>query len=461
MATLTDHSGLEVLSSDPSGEGGRAIQDNFKKLVDWQIVAVLDKDLAGPPATPPDPAIGDRYIVASPGTGDWAGEVGNIAEYDGSAWVFTTPSAGQPVYVMDEKLLYRWDGTAWQKFEGVPAGSDTEIQFNDSGVFGANANFTYDSTATALEVDNLKLDGNTISATDTNGDLILSPNGTGAIQVDSTGNDRGTYAFDLQIVRGLDSQVASGNYSFAGGINCTASGPASFTFGSTCTASALVSFAVGSACTTSGANGAAFGNTTTVSGSNAIGCGQSVTASGMNSQAWGQGTIASGVTSSAVGYFSKASQWGQQAHACTRFSTAGDAQASQFVLYGSTSDATPTVLKLVVSTSIVVPDDTAWMLDANIVAAEEGMGNIKIFRRQGVIVSDGTYADISAIDEIGNDQTIELGSSSSSSSGGLSWDVSITADDPNKLQIEVTGEAATNIRWVARLNVVEVSYPST
>ena len=38
-------------------------------------------------------------------------------------------------------------------------------------------------TASLLEVDNLKLDGNTISSTDTNGDITLDPNGTGKVNV--------------------------------------------------------------------------------------------------------------------------------------------------------------------------------------------------------------------------------------------------------------------------------------
>ena len=35
---------------------------------------------------------------------------------------------------------------------GTPAGSDTEVQFNDGGAFGADANFTYDKTNTKLSV---------------------------------------------------------------------------------------------------------------------------------------------------------------------------------------------------------------------------------------------------------------------------------------------------------------------
>lgn len=35
MATLTDYKGLQVVDPDPTGDGGLAIQDDFKQLVDW------------------------------------------------------------------------------------------------------------------------------------------------------------------------------------------------------------------------------------------------------------------------------------------------------------------------------------------------------------------------------------------------------------------------------------------
>ena len=76
----------------------------------------------------------------------------------------------------------------------------------------------------SLHVDNLQLNGNTLSATNTNGNLILTPNGNGAIQADSGGNARGTKAVDLQRVRTNANQIASGSCSFIGnGRNNTAS----------------------------------------------------------------------------------------------------------------------------------------------------------------------------------------------------------------------------------------------
>jgi hypothetical protein len=45
---------------------------------------------------------------------------------------------------------------------------------------------------TNIEVDNIRIDGNTISTTNTNGDLILSPNGSGAVVIDNVEITGGT-----------------------------------------------------------------------------------------------------------------------------------------------------------------------------------------------------------------------------------------------------------------------------
>ena len=67
----------------------------------------------------------------------------------------------------------------------------------------------------SISVDNLKLDGNTLSST--SGNLILVPSGTNAFQLDPSGNLRGSYAVDLQRGRSSALSVASGTYSFLGG----------------------------------------------------------------------------------------------------------------------------------------------------------------------------------------------------------------------------------------------------
>jgi len=69
-----------------------------------------------------------------------------------------------------------------------------------SGELEDDANFTFDGTTFAvtaavdvagdLDVDNINVNGNTISTTNSNGDLTLSPNGTGVVKVPSGYDDR-------------------------------------------------------------------------------------------------------------------------------------------------------------------------------------------------------------------------------------------------------------------------------
>ena len=83
--------------------------------VSWQE-PVEDKDLSAPPATP---TAGDRYIVGASPTGDWSGHEYDIAEWDGSAWQFTSDVEGFACYVKDEDKLYTNNGTNWVTFGSV------------------------------------------------------------------------------------------------------------------------------------------------------------------------------------------------------------------------------------------------------------------------------------------------------------------------------------------------------
>ncbi|SNY47305.1 Protein of unknown function [Pseudooceanicola antarcticus] len=85
-------------------------------------LAVADRDLTTPPS---DPGEGDRYIVASGATGAWAGEDGNVAVHDGTAWLFCTPQTGWRAWVEDEERLVTWRGGAWRDDSGLPLGATT------------------------------------------------------------------------------------------------------------------------------------------------------------------------------------------------------------------------------------------------------------------------------------------------------------------------------------------------
>ena len=81
------------------------------RLLDGLVqLSVLDRDLTAPPASPNE---GDRYIVASGATGDWAGWDLNIALWTDGAWLRLPPRVGWPAWVEDEAVLLVYDGTDW------------------------------------------------------------------------------------------------------------------------------------------------------------------------------------------------------------------------------------------------------------------------------------------------------------------------------------------------------------
>jgi hypothetical protein len=73
-------------------------------------IAVLDRNLATPPASPAD---GDRYIVDSSPTGAWAGHAGSIAAFQDGAWMFYPPNEGWLAWIADESVEVVFNGTAW------------------------------------------------------------------------------------------------------------------------------------------------------------------------------------------------------------------------------------------------------------------------------------------------------------------------------------------------------------
>ena len=88
------------------------------RLLDGLVqLAVLDRHLTAPPASPAD---GARYIVASGATGAWAGWDLNVAYRVDGAWMRLVPRPGWQAWVVDEASFLAWDGSAWNA-AGLPA----------------------------------------------------------------------------------------------------------------------------------------------------------------------------------------------------------------------------------------------------------------------------------------------------------------------------------------------------
>ena len=259
---------------------------------------------------------------------------------------------------------------------GSPAGSNGEIQFNNSGAFGASSNLFWDNATKTLKIKsngtadvdtvveikdsadrviyriansgiveinkaNNALTQNTavIKSVGSDADigLALMPKGNGAITAqvpDGTvtgGNARGPYAVDLQMLRNANTQVASGTYStVTGGRGNTASG----------TYSTVAGGWVNTASATSSTVAGGYGNT--ASGQNSTVAGGEVnTASATNS------TVAGGYVNTASGHTSTvAGGWNNTASGDKSFVGGGHinvAQGSQSsVINGQECTATAT-----------------------------------------------------------------------------------------------------------------------
>lgn len=304
----------------------------------------------------------------------------------------------------------------------------------------------------------------------------------------SGGNARGTKATDLQVDRGANTQVASGNNSFIGGgfgntasgtnsvvtagsSNIASAGTASVSGGINNTASGVAS-AVAGGTGNSATNLEAFvggGANNLASGSLASVCAGSGNVSSNNDTfvGGGIGNTASGVQSSVLagasntasaaystvqgGKEALANKYGQVAHASGKFAVAGDAQTSALLFRNATTDATPTELFLDGSTQrAVLGTNTLWGFDGQVIGRTDA-GVCAVYGVRGGIKNNAGVCTL-----VGT-PTVDAPVADGGWPGGAA--VAIQADAVNlSLQIICTGDVATNVRWLGRITLAEVSY---
>lgn len=127
---------------------------------------------------------------------------------------------GTIYYVTDEGIIERSNGVAWESYSSTgtppttPAGVDTQVQFNDGGVFGADVGFTYDKISNILSAQNFvgQVNGFTINQD---------------ISIGSTPQLNGLFIGNLQesniadgslLARLTANEVISGAWSFNNGL---------------------------------------------------------------------------------------------------------------------------------------------------------------------------------------------------------------------------------------------------
>jgi hypothetical protein len=77
-------------------------------------VAVEGAPVANPPA---DPAVGESWIIAADGTGEWSGKDECLACWTEGGWRFVVPLPGMCVWNKVAGYRIHWTGSAWSTGE--------------------------------------------------------------------------------------------------------------------------------------------------------------------------------------------------------------------------------------------------------------------------------------------------------------------------------------------------------
>jgi hypothetical protein len=237
-----------------------------------------------------------------------------------------------------------------------------------------------------------------------------------------------------------NGNIASGQYSFAIGINSTASGTNAFASGNGSTASQNFAFTHGQTCTANQFYAVAMGNACTATANYGFSHGNSCVADGVSSRAGGEYAIARGA-------------YGVQAYASGAFTAAGDAQVRKFTLRKATTDATATVLSADAGTataanSIVLPTGSSYHFEAQVVARQATTGDSASWTVRGLAKNVAGTCSI-----VGTPSVVQ----DFADTGATTWALAITANNTLKsIAFGITGEAAKSLKWIADVRTVEV-----
>jgi len=165
------------VTGELSGTWGDVVNDSITELVEDAIAGSSTKDITGADWTLTTTGSGSTNearsaILIATGTPGTARNI--VAPSQSKAYIVSNQSdstvtikgsatTGVPVAAGTEALV-AWDGSDFVNVSVKPAGSNTQVQYNNNGVLGASSALTFDGTtlatttvdATNLEVTNLK-----------------------------------------------------------------------------------------------------------------------------------------------------------------------------------------------------------------------------------------------------------------------------------------------------------------
>jgi hypothetical protein len=278
----------------------------------------------------------------------------------------------------------------------------------------------------------------------------------------------------------LSSSSATANHAISAGANAIASGANSVCLGGqNATASGSGAVCIGNGTSSGSSSAVVGGSSNTASSTNAAVVGgtsntasnpSAVVVGGSTNQATGGATAilggnnnlansdrsvvvggAHGTTRSIAGnfvapasYFPIASQSGVQ-------------QSATLILGRQTTDATATVLRSDSSAAsttnqVILPNNSAYTFQGTCIANVTAGGTTSGWKFEGVIKRGANAASTALVAAVTPTVIAQ-------DAGAVTWVLAITADTTNGgIKVEVTGAAATTIRWVTKIETTEVTF---
>lgn len=137
--------------------------------------------------------------------------------------------------------------------------------------------------------------------------------------------------------------------------------------------------------------------------------------------------------------------------------TQGVTQSALLLLARETTNATATVLAsdtgaAGTTNQVILPNNSAYSFSGEVIAGVTAAGDTARWTINGAIKRGANAASTAMV----GTPTVTM---THNDAGAATWSVAVTADTTNGgIKVEVTGAAATTIRWVCRINTVEMTY---
>jgi hypothetical protein len=127
------------------------------------------------------------------------------------------------------------------------------------------------------------------------------------------------------------------------------------------------------------------------------------------------------------------------------------------ILGVQTTDATTTTLRSDTSAAgtgnqLTLPNNSAYYVRGSVIANVTGGGNTKAWTLEGAIKRGANAASTAVVAAFTTTVV-------AADAGASTWTIAVSADTTNGcLKVDVTGQAATTIRWVCKLETTEVTF---